>query len=111
MGEAGYGEETAGWENAHRTFQPIEFENAEAESTSEGDPVSLCKELYAARRIAAFKGRAVLNGRLEAANREKAETGGTLRDCGCCFADEPMNRMVSCDVNPDHVSGHRHRDT
>lgn len=106
MYEAGYSEETAGWENAHRNFQPIEFDNGDAETTSTGDPVSLCKELHAARRIAAFKGRAILNSRKEAANREEAEAGGTLRDCGCCFSDEPMNRMVSCDVTPEHVSGH-----
>lgn len=65
---------------------------------------SILKELYAARLIAAFTGKKTLKERNEQENRERALTEGTTRDCGCCFSDEPMNRMVSCDKNPEHVS-------
>lgn len=105
MGQRGYCEGTVGWEHSHRNWQSIEFDDPDAVTTADGDPVSLLKELYAARRIAAFREREVLSGREEMANRVKAEAEGSLRDCGCCFSDEPMNLMVSCDANPEHVSG------
>lgn len=103
MGQHGYGEETAGWDRPDQNWKP-EFDSPGADPAPDGDPVNLCKELYAARRIAAFNGRGVLEERNEAANRARAEADGTLRDCGCCFSDEPINRMVGCDANPEHVS-------
>ncbi|KAL1888839.1 hypothetical protein Sste5346_009317 [Sporothrix stenoceras] len=38
----------------------------------------------------------------EAANVRKAEREGTLRDCGCCCGDFPMNRMVHCNASELH---------
>lgn len=67
-------------------------------------PVNILKELYAARLVAAFIGKKTLKERNEQENRERAVAEGVTRDCGCCFSDEPMNRMVSCDKNSEHVS-------
>ena len=65
---------------------------------------NIFKELHAARLIAAFNGKKALREKNEQENKEKAVAEGTARDCGCCFSDEPMNRMVSCDRDPEHVS-------
>ena len=100
-----YSENTVGGEHALGNWQPIEFDNEGAEPVPNGDPACLCKELYAARRVAAYKARGELEASKELANRQRAEADGTVRDCGCCFSDEPMNRMVFCDVNLEHVSG------
>ena len=32
----------------------------------------------------------------EEANVRRAEAEGTMGECGCCYADFPMNRMVHC---------------
>ena len=82
MGQKGYREEASGWEHPHRNWKPVEFDKLEVEPAPDGDPVNLCKELYAARRIAAFNGHRELEEREEAANRERAEADGSMRDCG-----------------------------
>ncbi|KAH8593523.1 hypothetical protein B0O99DRAFT_215494 [Bisporella sp. PMI_857] len=33
----------------------------------------------------------------EEANCVRAQAEGAMRDCGCCFGDYPLNRMVHCD--------------
>ncbi|TKA71273.1 hypothetical protein B0A49_03860 [Cryomyces minteri] len=35
--------------------------------------------------------------RLEALNAQAAAADGSVADCGCCFSEYPMNRMVTCD--------------
>lgn len=80
------------------------LEHSGTEAAMGNVSASILKELYAARLIAAFTGKKTLKERNEQENRERALTEGTTRDCGCCFSDEPMNRMVSCDKNPEHVS-------
>ncbi|KAL2354405.1 hypothetical protein BJ546DRAFT_1061416 [Cryomyces antarcticus] len=35
--------------------------------------------------------------RLEALNAQEAAAEGSVADCGCCFSEYPMNRMVTCD--------------
>ena len=65
---------------------------------------NILKELHAARLIAAFNGKKALKEKNEQENKERAVAEGTVQDCGCCFSDKPMNRMVSCDMNPEHVS-------
>lgn len=34
---------------------------------------------------------------LEEENERKAEAEGTMNECGCCFIDYPLNRMIHCD--------------
>lgn len=44
------------------------------------------------------KRRAALEDELaEQENTRKAEAEGTMSECGCCFSDYPLNRMVHCD--------------
>lgn len=38
-------------------------------------------------------------------NFELAKLEGTITDCGCCFVEYPINRMVHCDGEEVHVSG------
>lgn len=41
---------------------------------------------------------------LELENFETARAEGTLADCGCCFVEYAINRMVHCDGEEVHVS-------
>ena len=109
LSEHDYREQAAALEHSRREWNPIEFDGICAESSFDGDLSSLSRELFAARRIAAFKGHEAFTERREMVNREKAVADGALRDCGCCFSDEPVNRMVSCDVDTEHVSSRRSR--
>lgn len=68
------------------------------------------EELRAARLFcqseAAKSDAAAEKEREEEENFRRAEEDGTVTECGCCFGDFAMNRMVCCD-NPsnEHVSG------
>lgn len=42
--------------------------------------------------------------KLEEDNFEQARADGTVFECGCCFAEHAMNRMVHCDSESLHVS-------
>lgn len=79
-------------------------DDSATESAMGSGSANIIKELHAARLIAAFNGKKALREKNEQENKERAVAEGTARDCGCCFSDEPMNRMVSCDMNPEHVS-------
>jgi hypothetical protein len=68
------------------------------------DRPNILFELDAIRRLEAFTTRREHEELREEQNRQEAEFHGTLRECGCCFSDEPMNRMVSCNVNATHAS-------
>lgn len=63
--------------------------------------VEILRELQAARRIrkkAEAKREADLQAEIEEEkNVRKAEAEGTMSECGCCFGDYPLNRMVHCD--------------
>lgn len=104
ISERGYRDEVADQELHHGAWHATHHDHSAAEPATDDSLANIYKELYAARRIAAFKGREALKDRNEQVNRERAVAEGTARDCGCCFSNEPMNRMVSCDVNPEHVS-------
>jgi len=39
---------------------------------------------------------------IEQENVRKAEAEGTMAECGCCFGNFPLNRMVHCDADPMH---------
>ena len=61
--------------------------------------IEVLRELEAARKLKAKAEEKRRAERLaedeEAANLLKAQTDGTMSECGCCFGDYPLNRMVS----------------
>ena len=65
------------------------------------EQVEVLKELQAARRIrkkADAKRQAELQAMIEEENNlKKAMAEGTMTECGCCFGDFPLNRMIHCD--------------
>ncbi len=111
-------------EEAHRTFDPLrppynkikhqrkmqnEYKGANLEFTigritesgHQNEQVEILRELQAARRIRK-KLEAKRQAELQAENEErdniwKAQAEGTMSECGCCFDDFPLNRMVHCD--------------
>lgn len=65
------------------------------------ETVEVLRELQAARKVRkraddqrAAERQAQLD---EEENVRKAEAEGTMSECGCCFGDFPLNRMVHCD--------------
>jgi len=108
-------------EEAERTFDPLnppynqiktarkmrrEYREENLEdfiSTITEDParIEILRELQAARRVRK-KADAKRNAerQLELDEKEnilKAQAEGTMSECGCCFGDFPLNRMVHCD--------------
>lgn len=70
------------------------------------DRVEVLEELVAARRI-----RTKADQEREAArqieleeelNTQRAEAEGSMKECGCCCCDFPLNRMVHCDADEAH---------
>ncbi|SPN99881.1 uncharacterized protein DNG_02733 [Cephalotrichum gorgonifer] len=88
---------------SYQTRQAGQTENLMSESTTDDGTGSIRKELHAARRISAFRGRKAYEDRRELTNQELAKATGTMRDCGCCFSDFPMNRMISCNADSEHL--------
>lgn len=110
-------------DEAHRTFNPdqpvynkkktarkVPFEygekNLETISLFYADmpeASEILEELKAARRIrdkADVKRQAARLLELEEEeNTRKAEAEGSMAECGCCFGDFPVNRMVHCNSN------------
>ena len=113
-------------EEAHRTFDPKnppynkikhqrkpvpEYleQNLDAFiATISGDKerADVLRELQAARRIkkkADEKREADRQLELdEEANVRRSEEEGTMQECGCCFCDYPLNRMVHCNNDTMH---------
>lgn len=112
-------------EEAHRTFDPRQplynkirltktrkmednFTDANIENTIERmmqtgyqiQEAEILRELRAARRMrkkAEAKRQAEFQAEIEEEkNLRKAEAEGTMSECGCCFNDYPLNRMVHC---------------
>jgi TRIAD3 protein (E3 ubiquitin-protein ligase RNF216) len=83
-------------ENIGTLFESLAGKQAEIE---------ILQELQAARRIkkkAEAKRQAERQLELdEEENVRKAEAEGTMQECGCCFGDFPLNRMIHC--NNDEV--------
>jgi TRIAD3 protein (E3 ubiquitin-protein ligase RNF216) len=69
---------------------------------------ALRAERSAARRYCALQASIRLQEKAvkdaETNNYEAAKTQGLVQDCGCCFIETPLNRMVSCAGDPGHVS-------
>jgi TRIAD3 protein (E3 ubiquitin-protein ligase RNF216) len=77
-----------------------------ANKYSDQSRVEILRELCAARRIrrkAEEKRELEHQAELEEeANERRAMADGTMSECGCCFGDFPMNRMVHCDADTLH---------
>ena len=71
-----------------------------ANPDEDNEKVEVLKELQAARRIrkkADARRQEERDMELEEeANTRRAEADGTMGECGCCYCDYPMNRMVHC---------------
>lgn len=94
-----------------RRKAPLEFNDASIQAyitTVGADPsrVEVHLELQAARRIRrkaeAKREAELLAEQNEKANEEIAQVEGTMQECGCCFGDYPLNRMVHCDADTLH---------
>lgn len=77
-------------------------------SEDEGEREAL--EEFLAARAARAKMTAKLNedrrkAQEEQENFETAQREGNIADCGCCYVEYPLNRMVHCDGQVLHVSG------
>ncbi|TVY48852.1 E3 ubiquitin-protein ligase [Lachnellula occidentalis] len=88
-----------------------EFRDANIQAyidTPEADPArrEILRELQAARRIrckAEAKRELEREAeREEEANEQRAVAEGMMQECGCCFGDYPLNRMVHCDADTMH---------
>jgi TRIAD3 protein (E3 ubiquitin-protein ligase RNF216) len=108
-------------EEAHRTFDPKRpaynkiktarkvplmylqdsMELLIASSGQNMQEIEILREMDAARRIRRKADAKRQAERLleleEEENVRKAEADGTMSECGCCFGDFPLNRMVHCD--------------
>ena len=113
-------------EEAQRTFNPAnppynkiknarksqaDFRDANIQTfinTPRADPsrIEILRELQAARRTrrkAEAKRELELEAeREEKANEQRAIAEGTMQECGCCFGDYPLNRMIHCDADTLH---------
>lgn len=73
----------------------------------EGEREAL-EEFCAARAVQlkeqAEAGKASQKEQVELENLELARTEGNVSDCGCCFTECALNRMVHCDGSILHVS-------
>jgi TRIAD3 protein (E3 ubiquitin-protein ligase RNF216) len=75
-------------------------------SESDRDIVEIYRELQVCRKIRAedIAKRAAARQLIldEEANELQAKANGTMSECGCCFGDYPMNRMVHCNAETLH---------
>lgn len=95
--------------NARSMQREYKDENIQAFIDTLGsDPsrVEILRELQAARKIrkkAERKRELELQAeREEEANVKRAIAEGTMSECGCCFGDYPLNRMIHCDSDALH---------
>jgi TRIAD3 protein (E3 ubiquitin-protein ligase RNF216) len=73
---------------------------------SDPDLVEIYRELQLSRKVRAKVDDELAAARQlvldEEANELQAKEEGTMSECGCCFGDYPMNRMVHCDADILH---------
>ncbi|KAL7786343.1 hypothetical protein V8C37DRAFT_296115 [Trichoderma ceciliae] len=73
---------------------------------TQGAEDSMLAELKEARRYCALQGeihlRKMAMEEAENKNYEAAKARGLVQDCGCCFTETSLNRMVSCEGDPKH---------
>jgi TRIAD3 protein (E3 ubiquitin-protein ligase RNF216) len=79
---------------------PERVEETLQSERSTADTMLVLKELKAARRATLIAGEKrlveVRQQMEEEENVRRAKVEGTLLECGCCYEDFPMNRMVHC---------------
>lgn len=65
------------------------------------EAIEIYRELKVVRNISktsAAHRQAELDAQLaEEENERRAQAEGTMSECGCCFGDFPLNRMIHCD--------------
>lgn len=84
----------------NRFYRPDAVEEAISSPSTTPDLLLSLTELRAARmararteqRLAAE----IMSAQAEKENEEQARRDGTMQDCGCCFTEFAMNRMVHC---------------
>ncbi|KAH6662974.1 ring finger protein [Halenospora varia] len=74
--------------------------------TNDAEMKEMMRELQAARKMRKKAEQKHAEERQkeieEEANYAKAEAEGTLSECGCCFSDYPLNRMIHCNGDTLH---------
>lgn len=79
---------------------------AEPDGQVDQEKVEIYEELQATRRVSAKAAAQRTAERVaeaeEAANVARAEADGTMSECGCCYCDYPLNRMVHCNGDETH---------
>jgi TRIAD3 protein (E3 ubiquitin-protein ligase RNF216) len=95
--------------NARKSHTDFRAENIEIllrNPTGDRERAEVLRELQAARRVKAkaeARRQAERAAQIEEeANEAKAQAEGTMSECGCCFGDYPLNRMVHCDAESMH---------
>jgi E3 ubiquitin-protein ligase RNF216 len=82
-------------------WTPIRVEETLNREGTTADTMLVLRELQAARRArkkADDKRQAERQAQLdEEENIRRAQAEGTMLECGCCFCDFPLNRMVHCE--------------
>lgn len=77
-----------------------------ANPSDDHEKVEVFKELQAARRFRLredARHQAKLDAeRLEEENARQAEADGLMGECGCCYGDFPLNRLVHCNGKDPH---------
>ncbi len=77
-----------------------------ADIYSDADRVEILRELLTCRRIRKKADEKRLEElqtkQFEEENTRRAEAEGTMSECGCCYSDYPLNRMVHCNGNELH---------
>lgn len=107
------------WNPANPTYQKLKSnrkmparyneQNLQAAITTNAEPgevIEAILEIQAARKVRAKADEARAAEHLyqlaEEANERQAQLDGTMSECGCCFGDYPMNRMIHCDSDTFH---------
>lgn len=90
----------------HMDFREETIDLALADLNGDHEKAEILRELRAARRYKA-KGDAKREAERVAAleeeeNERRAQAEGLMKECGCCFGDFPINRMVHCDAVEIH---------
>ncbi|KAI4601077.1 hypothetical protein KJ359_012264 [Pestalotiopsis sp. 9143b] len=75
-------------------FLRSKIENIDRSAFDEAECLAL-DDFLAARRVRDEKD-------AEELNLEQAKENGAVQDCGCCFEEFPLNRMVHCEGNVVH---------
>ena len=83
----------------HFTEENIETQIQQV-GADDPEQVDVLRELQAARRMKKKEDARRVAERQkeieEEENTRKAEAEGTMGECGCCFCDYPLNRMIHC---------------